>query len=61
MSSAMSLIFLGLGLLFLYGVGVFALCLQAGENLVSSAIQASGWWAAFSISHLFGYLVITLH
>ena len=61
MSSAMPVIFFGLGLLFLYGFGVFAICLHAGENLVSSAIQASGWWAAFSISHLVGYLAITLH
>lgn len=61
MSSAMSVILLGFGLLFLYGFGVFALCLQAGENLISSAIQASGWWIAFSVSHLFGYLAITLH
>jgi hypothetical protein len=61
MSSAMSVMFFGFGLLFLYGFGVFALCLQAGENLVSSAIQASGWWIAFSVSHLLGYLAITLH
>ena len=61
MSSAMSVIYIGFGLLFLYGFGVFALCLQAGQNLVSSAIEASGWWAAFSISHIVGYLAITLH
>ncbi|MFZ2333984.1 MAG: hypothetical protein WAW35_03635 [Sideroxyarcus sp.] len=61
MSSAILLIVLGLGLMFLYGIGVFAMCLHAGENLVSSAIQASGWWAAFSISHLVGYLTITLY
>jgi hypothetical protein len=61
MSSAILLIVLGLGLMFLYGIGVFAMCLHAGENLVSSAIQASVWWAAFSISHLVGYLTITLH
>jgi hypothetical protein len=61
MSSAMSVIYIGFGLLFLYGLGVFALCLQAGENLISSAIEASGWWAAFSISHIVGYLAITLH
>ena len=61
MSSAMSVIYIGFGLLFLYGLGVFALCLQAGENPISSAIEASGWWAAFSISHIVGYLAITLH
>ncbi|MFZ2163557.1 MAG: hypothetical protein WAW02_15195 [Sideroxyarcus sp.] len=61
MSSAILLIVLGLGLMFLYGIGVFAMCLHAGENLVSSAIPASGWWAAFSISHLVGYLTITLY
>jgi hypothetical protein len=37
------------------------MCLRAGENPVSSAIQASGWGVAFSISHLVGYLTITLH
>jgi hypothetical protein len=56
----MSVIFFGLGLLFLYGFGVFALCLHAGENLVSSAIQASAWWAAFTVSHLVSYVTITL-
>ena len=61
MGSIIFLISIGLGLLFLYGIGVFALCRHAGENLASSAFQASGWCAAFSISHLFGYLVITLH
>ena len=61
MSSAISLILFGLGLLFLYGFGVFALCLQAGENLASSVIQASGWWIAFSVSQLAGYLAITFH
>ena len=61
MSSAMSVIFFGFGLMFLYGFGVFALCLQAGENLISSAIHASGWWVAFSVSHLLGYLAIALN
>jgi hypothetical protein len=61
MSSAMPVIFFGLVLLFLYGFGVFAMCLHAGENLKSSAIQASVWWAVFSVSHLVGYLTITLH
>ncbi|MBI5889194.1 MAG: hypothetical protein HZB47_00770 [Nitrosomonadales bacterium] len=61
MSSVMSVIFFGLGLLFLYGFGVFAMCLHAGENLLSAATQASAWWAAFSISHLIGYMAITLH
>ena len=61
MSSVIVLVSFGLGLMFMYGIGVFALCLHAGENLLSAAIQASGWWAAFSISHLVGYLTITLH
>ena len=61
MSSVISVIFFGLGLMFLYGFGVFAMCLHAGENLVSSALEASGWWAAFSVSQLIGYLAITLH
>lgn len=61
MSSAITVIIFGLGLMFLYGFGVFAMCLQAGENLLSAATQASGWWAAFSISHFIGYLAITLH
>ncbi len=61
MSSTMSIIYFGFGLLFLYGFGVFAMCLHAGENLVSSAIEASSWWAAFSVSHVVGYLAITLH
>jgi hypothetical protein len=61
MSSATILIVLGLGLVFLYGIGIFAMCLRAGENPVSSAIQVSGWGVAFFISHLVGYLTITLH
>lgn len=60
MSSAIFVIALGLGLMFIYGFGVFALCLHAGENLLSAATQASAWWAAFSISHFFGYLAITM-
>lgn len=60
MSSAISVILFGLGLMFLYGFGVFAMCLHAGENLISAATHASGWWAAFSISQLIGYLTITL-
>lgn len=61
MSFAISIVILGLGLMFVYGVGVFAMCLHAGENLVTAATHASGWLVAFSISHLFGYLVITFH
>jgi hypothetical protein len=59
MDSVIYVVLLGLGLFFLYGIGVFALCLHAGENLVSSAKQASNWWVAFSVSHLVGYLTIT--
>jgi hypothetical protein len=61
MSSAISVIIFGLGLMFIYGFGVFAICLHAGETLLSAATQASGWWAAFSISQLIGYMAITLH
>ena len=60
MSFAIGIISFGLGLMFLYGIGVFALCLHAGETLLSAALEASGWWVAFSISHLFGYLALTL-
>jgi hypothetical protein len=61
MISTISIIFIGLALLCIYGLGVFAMCLQAGESLVSAAIHAANWLIAFSISHIFGYLAITLH
>ena len=61
MSSAISIIIIGLGLMCVYGIGVFAMCLQAGENMVSAATHASNWLIAFSISHIFGYFAITLH
>ncbi|ADE11493.1 hypothetical protein [Sideroxydans lithotrophicus] len=61
MSFAISIVTLGLGLMLVYGFGAFAMCLHAGENPASAAIHASGWLAAFSISHLFGYLAISLH
>lgn len=61
MSSLIVVVFFSLGILFLYGIGVFAMCLHAGENVVSAAIEATGWWAAFAVSHFFGYLAITLH
>jgi len=60
MSFAITIVSIGLGIMFLYGVGVFALCLQAGEGLLSAALEASSWFAAFSISHLLGYLALTL-
>ena len=60
MSFAITVVGIGLGIMFLYGVGVFALCLHAGEELLSAAFEASGWFAAFSISHFIGYLAITL-
>lgn len=60
MSFAISIVGFGLGLIFLYGICVFALCLQAGEGLLSAALEASGWFAAFSVSHIFGYLALTL-
>lgn len=60
MSSAIPVIFFGFGLMFIYGFGVFAICLHAGETLFSAALEASGWWAAFSISQLIGFMTITL-
>lgn len=60
MSFAFTIVGFGLSLMFLYGVGVFALCLQAGEDLLTSAMEASGWFAAFSVSQLCGYLALTL-
>jgi hypothetical protein len=60
MSFAITVVGIGFGIMFLYGVGVFALCLQAGESLLSAALEASGWFAAFSISHILGYLTLTL-
>jgi hypothetical protein len=61
MSSAITVIFFALGLLFLYGFGVFAMCLHAGETMVSAAIEASGWWIAFAVSHFLSYLAVTLY
>jgi hypothetical protein len=61
MNSAISIVALGIGLFCIYGVGVFAMNLHAGENTVSAASHASGWLIAFSVSHIFGYLAITLH
>ncbi len=58
MGSAIIVIFFGLGLLFLYGFGVFAMCLHAGESIVSAAIEASGWWIAFAVSHVLSYLAL---
>ncbi len=58
MGSAITVIFFGLGLLFLYGFGVFAMCLHAGESIVSAAIEASGWWIAFAVSHVLSYLAL---
>jgi hypothetical protein len=60
MSFAITVVGIGLGIMFLYGIGVFALCLQAGEGLLSAALEASSWFAAFSISHFLGYLALTL-
>lgn len=60
MSPAILVIAIGSVLLCLYGAGVYASCLRDGESPKSAAIQASFWWAAFSISHLFGYLALTL-
>jgi len=58
MSTAMFVILYGFGMLFLFGVGVFAMCLHAGESIISAAAEASGWWAAFSVSYFFGHMAI---
>jgi len=58
MSTAMFVILYGLGMLLLFGFGVFAMCLHAGESILSAAAEASGWWAAFSVSYFFGHLAI---
>ena len=60
MSFAITIVGIGLGIILLYGVGVFVLCLQAGEGLLSAVLEASGWFAAFSVSHFLGYLALTL-
>jgi hypothetical protein len=60
MTFAITMITFGLILTFLYGIGVFALCVHAGESLVSAATEASGWWVAFSASYFFGHLAFTL-
>lgn len=58
MSSALFIVIYGLGMLLLFGFGVFALCLHAGETIISAATEASGWWAAFSVSYFFGHMAI---
>lgn len=58
MSTAMFVILYGFGMLLLFGFGVFAMCLHAGESILSAAAEASGWWAAFSVSYFFGHLAI---
>lgn len=58
MSSAMFILIYGFGMLLLFGFGVFAMCLRAGESIVSAAIEASSWWAAFSVSYFFGHMAI---
>lgn len=61
MSSILFLVVTALGLLLLYGVGVFAMCLHDGDNRQSAAIQASAWGGVFSVSYFFSYLALTLH
>jgi hypothetical protein len=53
MFSPTNIIVLGLGLLF--GVEAFTICLTFGEGVGSAALQASGWWGAFSASHALAY------
>jgi hypothetical protein len=60
MSSILFLVVAALGVLLLYGVGVFLMCLHDGDNRLSAVIQASAWGVAFSISHFFSYLALTL-
>jgi hypothetical protein len=61
MSSTINVVWIGLGLLFMYGIGVYALYLHDGESKVSSALAASGWWLAFTVSQFLCYLAITWH
>ncbi len=56
MFSTIHLIVLILGLLF--GLEAFAISMSFGETLASAALQASGWWGAFSASHFLAYLAI---
>jgi hypothetical protein len=58
MSSAMFIVIYGIGMLLLFGFGVFAMCLHAGESIISAATEASSWWAAFSVSYFFGHMAI---
>ena len=48
------------GLLFLYAIGVFAMCLNAGESLITAISEASSWLAAFSLSHFVTYLALPM-
>ncbi len=61
MSSTLNVVWIGLGLLIMYIVGVVALYLHDGEKKVSSALASSGWWLAFTVSQFLCYLAITVH
>ncbi|MDD5057862.1 MAG: hypothetical protein PHQ60_08310 [Sideroxydans sp.] len=61
MSSATSVVLIGLGLLVMYGIGVYALYRHDDEKKVSSAFASSGWWLAFTVSQFLCYLAITVH
>lgn len=61
MSIVMTVALFSTFLLVLHAFGVFALCRQAGENLISSATEATGWLAVFSLSQVFTYIALPLH
>lgn len=58
MSYIIFVVMFGLGILMLFGFGVFALCLHAGETIASAASEASSWWIAFSVSYFFGQMAL---
>lgn len=59
MTSTIHLIILTLGLLF--GLESLAISMSFGESLAAAALQASGWWGAFSATHFLGYLAVKRH
>lgn len=61
MSIVMTVAMFSIFLLVLHAFGVFAMCLQAGENLISSVTEATGWLAVFAVSQFLSYLALPLH
>ncbi len=54
MNSTLKYIVFGLGLPF--GLSAFAIGLSIGDDLATAAVQAVGWWLAFSTSNALAYL-----